>query len=162
MTEAADVAIGPATREDLCEVAALAALALREGWSEESFAAALDAPGAVCRTARCEGNVLAGFLVAQRAGDDVEVLALAVAAAWRRRGVARALVSAAVAGAPARRVLLEVRSSNAGALAFYTTLGFEVVGSRRGYYTDGDDALLLTWHVLPDAAERGDAEGEAA
>jgi ribosomal protein S18 acetylase RimI-like enzyme len=44
----------------------------------------------------------------------------------------------------AKRVLLEVRASNAKAIAMYEhRLGFASVGRRRGYYADGEDALLM-------------------
>ncbi len=162
MTDAAGVSIAAATGGDVGAVAALAAEVLREGWSESGFAATLAGEGSVCRVARAEGERLVGFLVGHRVGDDLEVLALAVRAAWRRRGIARALLMAALGDPPVRRVLLEVRSENAGALAFYRELGFEIVGSRRGYYADGDDALLLTWRVGVGGTARTGVEGEAA
>ncbi|HBL32022.1 MAG TPA: ribosomal-protein-alanine N-acetyltransferase, partial [Acidobacteria bacterium] len=64
----------------------------------------------------------------------------------RRRGIARALVEAGLAAASragAAVCHLEVRTTNAGAIAFYETLGFTAVGSRKGYYRDGTDALVL-------------------
>lgn len=39
--------------------------------------------------------------------------------------------------------VLEVRASNCAALALYSSLGFAEAGRRRGYYSDGEDALLL-------------------
>ena len=40
---------------------------------------------------------------------------------------------------------LEVRESNEAAIALYEKLGFEVVGSRDGYYRDNnEDAILMT------------------
>lgn len=44
----------------------------------------------------------------------------------------------------AELVLLEVRASNSPALALYTSLGFERVGLRKRYYSDGEDAVLMT------------------
>jgi ribosomal protein S18 acetylase RimI-like enzyme len=40
-------------------------------------------------------------------------------------------------------MLLEVRPSNSGALAFYQQQNFHRCGRRRRYYADGEDALLL-------------------
>ena len=45
--------------------------------------------------------------------------------------------------AGAARCHLEVRLDNAGALALYHALGFEICGRRQGYYRDGSDALVL-------------------
>jgi ribosomal-protein-alanine N-acetyltransferase len=48
----------------------------------------------------------------------------------RRRGVTAAL--------------LEVRSSNAQAVALYCKFGFQVIATRPGYYSDSrEDALIL-------------------
>ncbi len=39
--------------------------------------------------------------------------------------------------------MLEVKASNHGALSLYSKLGFDEVGRRPRYYSDGEDALLL-------------------
>ena len=62
----------------------------------------------------------------------------------RRRGYASALLEAALGAFPeARRVHLEVRPTNAPAIALYRRLGFVVTGRRRRYYGE-EDALLMT------------------
>ena len=59
----------------------------------------------------------------------------------------RHLLRHALAAAPARgcvAALLEVRSSNHPALRLYQErLGFALIGRRRGYYADSEDALVL-------------------
>lgn len=137
--------IGPARREEIGAVARLASASLLEAWSECAFAAMLDAPEGVFRVARpASAAGVAGFLLAQRVLDELHVLSLAVAPAWRRRGVGTLLLAAALGEPPARSILLEVRPSNAVARQFYHALGFAEVGLRRGYYPDGEDALLFT------------------
>ena len=69
-----------------------------------------------------------------------------VAAHARRRGFGKALLSAVLARAREasfRVVLLEVRRDNAPAQNLYAGLGFEVVGEREKYYSDGEDAILM-------------------
>lgn len=78
----------------------------------------------------------------RRVAGEAHVLAMAVLPAWRGRGVASALLRAALSGA--RAAYLEVRESNAAGRGFYARHGFEVAGRRRGYYADGEDALLMT------------------
>jgi ribosomal protein S18 acetylase RimI-like enzyme len=39
--------------------------------------------------------------------------------------------------------VLEVKASNEGAVSLYNKLGFDEVGRRCRYYSNGEDALLL-------------------
>ena len=78
--------------------------------------------------------------------DEVEILSFAVDPAWRRSGVAARLLEdylGSMQREKVRRVMLEVRESNTAARALYRSGGFEVEGSRREYYRDGETALLL-------------------
>lgn len=85
------------------------------------------------RVAVC-GDRVAGFLAdRQVAGGEREILNLAVAPEFRRRGVARALVRSFLDGFHGV-VFLEVRSSNAGARELYKSLGFQELALRHGYY----------------------------
>lgn len=49
-----------------------------------------------------------------------------------------------MAGLGVRAVALEVRQSNTVAQRLYHSLGFAVVGERKDYYADGEDAFLMT------------------
>ena len=42
------------------------------------------------------------------------------------------------------KYLLEVRKSNEQAIKLYTKFKFSIVGTRKKYYTDGEDAILMT------------------
>ncbi|MBR3690077.1 MAG: tRNA (adenosine(37)-N6)-threonylcarbamoyltransferase complex transferase subunit TsaD [Eggerthellaceae bacterium] len=77
---------------------------------------------------------------------DVQILKVAVLPEMRRRGIARELL-ARVAG-DARNLgastsSLEVRASNLGAQALYERLGYESLGKRPRYYSDGEDAVIM-------------------
>jgi [ribosomal protein S18]-alanine N-acetyltransferase len=88
-----------------------------------------------------------GFALGWWLVDELEIVALGVAASARRRGLAGALLAEVVAAARAagaRRVLLEVAASNTAARRLYESAGFSVFNVRRGYYRQsGDDALEL-------------------
>lgn len=47
--------------------------------------------------------------------------------------------------------MLEVRASNHGAQQLYEQLGFARVGLRRRYYSNGEDAILMTLVLDPPA-----------
>ena len=101
-----------------------------------------DAPGS--RSPEADAGV-AGFAVAWVVGRvEVQILEVATRPSMRRQGVASALVRAALDLAPAADANLECRASNAAALSLYAKFGFGRVGARAGYYTDGEDAALLT------------------
>ena len=92
------------------------------------------------------GDVI-GYLVARHAADEGEILNVGVAPRHRRRGAGRSLVRegiARLARLGARQVFLEVRESNAGALALYRGFGFSEVARRTNYYRHPvEDAIIL-------------------
>lgn len=90
-----------------------------------------------------EGAHVAGFLVWREvAPGESEILNLAVDPPFRRRGVARNLLS----GLASRTVFLEVRESNHAARGLYRAAGFLEVGTRRNYYQNPIEyAIVMRW-----------------
>lgn len=89
---------------------------------------------------------VAGYAVASAAGDIAELQRIAVRPDARRGGLASALLDEVVRLARADgadRLLLEVRDTNADALAFYAARGFVEVDRRPRYYRDGAPAVVL-------------------
>jgi len=95
-----------------------------------------------------EETEVAGFLVARGVAADLEILNFAVRPDVRRSGIGAALLRAALDWGKsfhAEKAMLEVRTSNVGALHFYEHFSFQVAGRRPRYYTAPiEDALLLT------------------
>ncbi|MFL5283426.1 MAG: GNAT family N-acetyltransferase [Rhodopila sp.] len=88
----------------------------------------------------------AGLVLMRIAGDEAEVLTLAVRPAARRQRLGTALLEEAlvqVACAGARVVFLEAAVKNTAALSLYHEFGFVQAGFRRRYYSDGSDATVL-------------------
>ena len=92
----------------------------------------------------------AGFVLARVAGDEAEILTLAVTPAARGKGLGRALLVAAANHSQdlgAATMFLEVGTDNPAALALYAGLGFAKVGDRKAYYAAnsvvGRDAAVL-------------------
>jgi ribosomal-protein-alanine N-acetyltransferase len=94
-----------------------------------------------------EGDRIVGFLVARTlAADEREILNLAVAPDFRRKGVARALLANAFNGFRGA-VYLEVRESNGIAREFYKSLGFHELSRRKEYYAaPSETAIVMKFH----------------
>lgn len=146
---------GPIIRSLKAEDASAVAEILRQSpeavfWPEASVKEVLEWKGALAIASE-SGGKLRGFLIARQAGDEAEILNLAVASASRRNGVGGALLSAAIESLRTRgvgRVFLEVRESNAGAIAFYAKHGFSKSGRREDYYRDPRESAILMQRTL--------------
>lgn len=93
-----------------------------------------------------DGTKIVGFAVMKYRAEDAHLLLLGVHAAYRRKGVASALLAwledtLGVAGAAAIQV--EVRASNHVARAFYARLGYEQVNATSRYYQGVESAVHL-------------------
>lgn len=99
------------------------------------------------RVARASDGAVVGYSLYWHVVDEIHLLNVAVTIAARRQGIGRALVRELVEHGRAKgatRVLLEVRASNAPALAMYEALGFERFNLRAHYYSDGEDAVEMS------------------
>ena len=133
----------------VADTAALVAIERRcfsDPWTEPSFREALGSEwtfGLVADTPRGVG----GYMIGREAAGSGEVLNLAVAPEFRRRGIGGALLEAGLAAFRRRRateVFLEVRESNHSAQSLYLARGFRAVGQRAAYYRNPrEDALVL-------------------
>ncbi len=138
--------IRPMTAADLVAVMTLERAGFSHPWSEKMFLDELNNPQARIDLLWCADR-LAGYLCSWFVCGELHILNLVTAPSFRRRGVAGRLLDHAVGtffGQDLERVLLEVRSSNRAAIALYENYGFRHDAVRRGYYPDGEDALLMS------------------
>lgn len=129
---------------NIADLAVLHAAAFAQPWDAAALRDLLAGPGVFAFAAP------SGFVLARAVGGEAEILTLAVLPSARGRGLGRALMQAAADHAVtlgAANLFLEVGSENPAALALYTSLGFQRVGARKGYYDShsqtGSDALVL-------------------
>jgi [ribosomal protein S18]-alanine N-acetyltransferase len=130
-------AIAEAKPGDAAMLAALHAGAFARGWGESEFERLLAESAVTAHVARAGERGPIGFLLSRSAGDEAEILTVAVAPAERGRGIARALLArhlGRLAARGIRRVFLEVDDANRAALRLYARAGFREVGRRQGYY----------------------------
>ena len=117
-------------------------------WSRSMFVAELRKPSALALGAYSEEGGLIGYAFVSRYVDAWHVMNVAVAAGYRRRGVATTLLERLfelTASDPRSGYTLEVRVSNTQAIRLYERLGFEARGIRRGYYTDNREDAVIMW-----------------
>ena len=91
-----------------------------------------------------ENGEVVGYVGSQTVLQEADMMNIAVADTHRRRGIAKMLVEELIRQLDAYQLTLEVRASNAPAIALYEALGFVQVGLRKNYYRKPkEDALIL-------------------
>ncbi|MBO7184391.1 MAG: ribosomal protein S18-alanine N-acetyltransferase [Oscillospiraceae bacterium] len=134
------------------QVAALEKLCFSDPWSEESISGELNNRYSFWLVAEDDGVVL-GYIGSQISFPEADVMNVAVYPDSRRRGIAAILVEALVRhlrSMDCTSLTLEVRASNAPAIALYEKMGFALVGRRPNYYRHPkEDALIMRkeWEV---------------
>lgn len=144
--------IRPATVADVPAIAAIERACFSDPWTAAGIAETIQYGTARAFVAVDSGRV-AGYVMARISGEEAEILNLAVLPEDRRRGLARQLLTAGLAALVESNVAdayLEVRESNAGAIALYQGFGFRPVGLRSDYYRNPrEDALVLRAALIP-------------
>lgn len=141
------VTIRPAAESDLPALAALESACFAHPWSEKSLTETLGNGRSLFLLAEREGEAL-GYLGMEYVLDEGGITNVAVFPAHRRRGIADALLNELLRrakGLGLATVTLEVRETNAPAIALYQKHDFVPVGRRKNYYTSPtEDAILMT------------------
>jgi ribosomal-protein-alanine N-acetyltransferase len=121
--------------------------AFARAWSPFDFASLVAQPAVFALGARRESPFrprrLVGFVLVRSAADEAEILTIAVRPSSRRRGLGRSLMEEALRRLYRDRIascFLEVDPGNEAAIGLYTSLGFAVVGERKGYYLRAEGA----------------------
>lgn len=135
----------------VAQVAELEKLCFSAPWSENAIGSELTNPLSLWLVAM-DGSTVAGYIGSQSVMGEADMMNIVVAPFYRRQRIAEKLVSSLVDKLRAGGVsslTLEVRASNAPAIALYNKLSFVQVGRRPNYYTKPkEDALILRkeWH----------------
>ncbi|MEB3235350.1 MAG: GNAT family N-acetyltransferase [Cyanobacteriota bacterium] len=143
----------PLSVEQLPAVLALDQQALGGFWSGDQWRVELADPRRPGLGLWHQGALLAmatGWLVV----DELHITLVATDPRWQRQGLGRQVLRALLVQGRelgACRATLEVAAANAAARALYDRLGFAVAGIRRGYYRNGDDALIQWLGLEPSA-----------
>lgn len=134
------------------QIAQLEKLCFSMPWSENSVRSELNNALSLWIVAEDCGSVV-GYVGSQTVLGEADMMNLAVHPDYRRQGVGEKLINELISRLKEQGshvLILEVRLSNAPAIALYEKLGFVQVGRRPNYYSNPkEDALILRkeWSV---------------
>ena len=133
------------TKSDISQIAEIEKQCFSDPWSEQAFESGMNSPffyGILFE----EGGQVCAYACEMVIFEDAEILNVAVAPSFRRRGLGEELMLALENYAKnkgAERLLLEVREGNIPARGLYEKQGFEAYGVRKNYYEDGENAVVM-------------------
>lgn len=140
------------TAAELDAILALDEVCFHRPWTRAEYERELQDPArCFLMVVRVDGDIV-GYCSFWRVFDEIHLNNFAVHPSRRQQGLGRALLAevllvAAAEGAP--NATLEVRASNAAAIALYEGSGFVRAGLRRAYYTHPVEDALILWHGRP-------------
>ncbi len=136
------------TYADLPQVVAIERRAFPAPWSLAMFVLELSKASGICLAA-VDGEEVVGYLVCARHDTVWHVMNVAAHPERRRLGIASTLLDRLLEriGDPDAQLTLEVRRSNAGAIALYERHGFRAAGVRRRYYQDNGEDAVVMWRT---------------
>ena len=136
----------PWTESDLETIANIEKRCFPEdAWTKKMLESGLHTPYGWSVLAERGGQVC-GYACLFSLFETAELLNIAVDIPYRRQGVGERLMTALHEKARelgAQRIMLEVRASNAAAIALYRKYGYEKISVRKGYYSGGEDADIM-------------------
>ncbi|MGQ9678201.1 MAG: ribosomal protein S18-alanine N-acetyltransferase [bacterium] len=138
------ILIRPMTEKDLARVMVIETQSFPNPWRRSFFASDIFRPDALCIVAEDSSSVV-GYLIAW-GREEVHIANIAVAAEVRHQGIGNKLMETVLQFARlqgAESIYLEVRASNTVAQKFYRKFGFIPTYIRRGYYENGEDAIVM-------------------
>ena len=135
------------TQKHVDQVAEIESRSFVAPWPKQVLASHAEDPRFFCRVAADEDEEVAGYSISTLIHDEIHVFKIAVSDRHRRKGVAASLLSDTFdfyGQRGALSVILEVRTTNAAAVALYRKLGFEVIRTRENYYSaTREDAFVM-------------------
>ena len=152
------------TAEHIPQIAALEKTCFSHPWSEELLRQALWNEAAAIVVAEGEDGTVLGYAGVSTVLDEGYIDNVAVDPRFRRQGVGDELIAALARFGRAKLAFLtlEVRASNAPAIALYAKHGFQEAGRRKHYYDDPrEDAIIMTLEFdhETESAEQGTTDG---
>ena len=138
-----------ATSNDLADILSIEKKVFKHPWSKEQLSWELNSqPVAENYVMIARGNMV-GYLFSHVVDDDVQILNIAIDIPFQHKGYGKQLLSYFLDQFNEdSSIHLEVRKSNFPAINLYLKFGFHETGTRKGYYADGEDAIIMQRYSL--------------
>ena len=137
------------TSNDFADILSIEKKVFKHPWSKEQLSWELNSqPAAENYVMIARGNMI-GYLFSHVVDDDVQILNIAIDIPFQHKGYGEQLLSYFLDQFNTDiSIHLEVRKSNFPAINLYLKFGFHETGTRKGYYTDGEDAIIMQRYSL--------------
>ncbi|PIR20033.1 MAG: ribosomal-protein-alanine N-acetyltransferase [Deltaproteobacteria bacterium CG11_big_fil_rev_8_21_14_0_20_47_16] len=135
----------PLLKSDLPAIMAIENASFTTPWTEEMYDSVFS-DSYISGFKWVEEGVLKGYFVYGLFPPTFEIMNVVVSPAHRRQGVGRKMMEWAADLARQHQCtesFLEVKASNAAAIELYKSMGFEAIHTRKKYYRDGEDGLVM-------------------
>ena len=138
-----------ATSNDLTDILSIEKKVFKHPWSKEQLSWELNPqPAAENYVMIARGNMI-GYLFSHVVDDDVQILNIAIDIPFQHKGYGEQLLSYFLDQFNTdSSIHLEVRKSNFPAINLYLKFGFHETGTRKGYYANGEDAIIMQRYSL--------------
>ena len=138
-----------ATSNDLADILSIEKKVFKHPWSKEQLSWELNSqPAAENYVMIARGNMI-GYLFSHVVDDDVQILNISIDIPFQHKGYGEQLLSYFLDQFNTdSSIHLEARKSNFPAINLYLKFGFHETGTRKGYYPDGEDAIIMQRYSL--------------
>ena len=120
-------------------------------WNESDLSKSLESDTTVFWLAKAEGE-LVGYISRMHSFETMDILTICVFEQYRRNGIASRLLAHLEREAGEKgveKIFLEVRESNLGARSLYENNGYQLISTRKRYYSSPvEDALILQKEIV--------------
>ena len=138
-----------ATSNDLVDILSIEKKVFKHPWSKEQLDWELNSQPVAENYVMIAKGIMIGYLFSHIIDDDVQILNIAIDIPFQHEGYGEQLLSYFLDQFNIdSSIHLEVRKSNFPAINLYLKFGFHEIGTRKGYYADGEDAIIMQRYSL--------------